>query len=154
MSELEILDRRFDFEDGGRAWSLPRPNIATERAYARHLARLAYEGIQQHREAMDMATYKFAIDSWVKLLAKGAFNWNSQDFTESLADPDNCERLLWIWFRQEYNPEKNRDGMIGEPEFHELFKRRSAALVRLLEEMLYDPNRSRPAPQATGPAEA
>lgn len=106
MSEHLILHRTWDFqihfdgEDKPRAWELERPNRITQKAYAKHLSRLALGGINANRDMMDDLTHTKAVKAWTDGYPKGEYNWQSRFFWDTLDDQDNRKELLLAWIQQ------------------------------------------------------
>ncbi len=142
MSEAAILSRTFPFEhklggtDEPRKWELPRPTVATHRAYGRHLERLIVQGINRHRDVLDDMAYDRAMDKWTAGFITGRYNWKSRakgGFWDTLDDPENQKELLWFWFTQ-------ADQSLTRKQFEAMFDARKEDLEALLYEMLTEKN--------------
>lgn len=157
MSEVGVVFKEFfDFAIGGKTWTLGRPNMAVERAFAKHCEKADMEAIQRHRESMDRLSYAVLMEGWLQGSGSGnKYGWNTPGFLAALASEANQIHLMTLWFGEFYNARKAMDNgqdpaeyVVTEKQMRKFWGDREAQanLVKLLNEALSDPN---PLPPST-----
>lgn len=151
MSEVNVVFRTFTFEHGGKSWELERQTLDCERAFAKHLEGQELALIQRHTGSMGQLAFTVAMDGWRQDCGPGnKYGWNRPQFHVALDDKGNAIHLLYLWFLENHERRK-KSGHPSEPltekQLHDMFDADSAPLIALLQELLSDPNRSRPQPK-------
>ena len=141
MSEASVLFRKFKFTHGDKAWELPRPNLATEGAFATFLEKTTSEFLARNRTALGSQSYQDALRIHLASATNNWFGWCRPGFIEAMNNPTNAAKFLWLWFSQVYNKdgdpltftEESMQVLYREPDAH-------AKLNELIGEATNDPN--------------
>ena len=147
--DITTIERTWEFTHDGRKWTLPRPTLgAVEVPYLRHLKQLIADGIDSmYRPSSPQ--YRLQHELLQKTFTNGTWKWNSERFRESLNDEANFRLFVLLWFRQV--DQGVTEQMVDE--FMEVTEEgvddegvpvQRSTVLRIVLEMLNDPNRSRP----------
>lgn len=154
------VERTWEFTHDGKTWTLPRPTLgAVEAPYFKRIRQQVVDGIEATYRA-GSPQYRLQHDILQASFTNGTWKWNSKKFLDSFLDDDNLNYFVLLWFRQAdptVTPEMVQEFMqVLEPYEDEDGPGERSVVVRLVREMINDPNRSRPSlnTAATSPTTA
>lgn len=146
MSDTTIVFKRFEFEAGGRKWSLPRPTLGVERAYSMILERKAADIIARNRASLGPQGYAEAMRQFVSHSVGNYYGWMQQGFCDSLQAADNMAQLIREWVNSNHPADGDPLHIATEKDAYVLYTdpANKAALDAVMADVFSDPNPLQP----------
>lgn len=134
MSEAATIFKTFNLEVDGESYTLSRPSMLTEGAYARHLIEMQAAELKLQQANLGPAAFKEAMNLHLDQCNGNHFGWMRPGFVASLGKPKNIAKFLWLWIKQ------HTDKVPKEAAIYEAYRNNTAAIDEVLKEVFSDPN--------------
>jgi len=102
LNDLSTIDKDFSITIDGHAYTLKRPTLAVEKAYAKHLRVTAVQTLNADRPEIGEASYQNLLSLTSDKLTAGHFSYGAPGFYTSFGSPENQQVFLLEWLKETY----------------------------------------------------